>query len=257
MQNNNSQPEKLIIIVPCRNEGSRIGKVVGSIYSLYPAARVAVIDDESSDNSAAEATRAGAIVLSHPSNLGYGAALETGYNYALAGDFDLLVQMDGDGQHVAGEIPALLSPVQDGTADLVLGSRYLKDPASKASSPLRRLGHTVFSFIIFLLTGLRLSDPTSGFQAMNRKALRLFSSGMFPCDYPDSDVIIMAHLSGLRIKEVPVVMLVRKGGASMHSGLKPLYYGIKMLLAIFIVLLNCRTWTAWRRNYIEPGNKQQ
>jgi len=160
--------------------------------------------------------------------------------------------MDGDGQHLASEVARLKNAIQGGNADIVIGSRYGRDRAT-ATSPLRRAGHSVLSLAIRALTGLRLTDPTSGFQALSRRAMELFASGIFPCDYPDSDVILMCRLAGLSVIEIPVEMKPRSGGKSMHSGLKPLYYMAKMLLSMFMVLLNFRTWHRWRGRFATAG----
>lgn len=241
---------RLLVLMPCLNEEGRIGPVIRSVREVLPSASVVVVNDASCDGSVAEASEAGAVVLSHGCNLGYGAALETGYLYAVKHGYDIVLQMDGDGQHPANQLPALMEPLLDGSADLVIGSRHCENSKTEATSWLRSLGHRILSLIIFLLTGLRLSDPTSGFQGLNRVALSLFASGVFPCDYPDSDVMLMACISGLRIREIPVQMRERVGGKSMHSGLRPLYYSIKMLLSMFIVLLNFRVWHRWRREQL-------
>ena len=236
----------MIVLVPCFNEETRIGQVVHSIREHQPVADIAVIDDASADNSRNEAADAGAIVLSHGCNLGYGAALETGYLYAIRHGYDIALQMDGDGQHLADQLHALLKPLQDNAADIVIGSRYSENGQSGATSLLRRMGHQVFSGLIYAVSGLKLTDPTSGFQGLSRRVLELFASGVFPCDYPDSDVILMSRFAGFRISQVPVTMAPRIGGKSMHSGLRPLYYCMKMLLSTLIVLLNLRAWRKWR-----------
>ena len=104
----------------------------------------------------------------------------------------------------------------------------------------------VFSGIVLLLTRMKVTDPTSGFQALGKNVVSFFASGIFPCDYPDADVVAMLHMAGFRIREVPVRMVPRAGGKSMHSGWKPVYYGMKMLLSIFIVVLNHGMWSKWR-----------
>jgi len=248
-EQSNSKSQQIIVIMPCYNEEGRVGKVVSAVKEIIPDATILVIDDASTDNSAQEAEKAGAMTLRHACNLGYGAAIETGYLFAFRHGYDIVLQMDSDGQHLASELPTILQPVLEDKADIVLGSRHMgkKSPENEKMPVVRRLGQYFFSALIFLITGLKLTDPTSGFQALNRRAIRLFSSGVFPCDYPDSDIIIMAHMAGLRIREVPVVMKARCGGKSMHSGLKPVYYGMKMLLAIFIVLLNVGSWHKWRK----------
>ncbi len=239
----------IIVLIPCFNEQGRIGKVIESARSSMPDCDIAVINDASTDNTAIEAADKGATVLSHCCNLGYGAALETGYQYAVRHSYDIALQMDGDGQHQADQLKNILAPVAKGEADLTIGSRYDDKGIPSLHMPLvRRLGHRLFSILLGILTGMRFNDPTSGFQCLNRRALKLFSFGAFPCDYPDSDVILMAQRCGLRIEEINVQMKERQGGISMHSGLKPFYYGIKMFLSIFIVLLNRNKWRAWREN---------
>ena len=236
-----------LVIMPCYNEQGRIGDVVRAVKAALPSATVLVVDDASADLSAGQAVSAGATVISHGCNLGYGAALETGYLYAIRGHYETVLQMDGDGQHLADQLPILLKPLRTGATDIVIGSRYHDGIDTAESSRLRHAGHKAFAFMLFLLSGVKFSDPTSGFQGLSRRAVALFASGVFPCDYPDSDVILMASMSGLRLLEVPVVMKARAGGKSMHSGLRPLYYCIKMLLSTFIVLLNFPTWHRWQR----------
>jgi glycosyltransferase involved in cell wall biosynthesis len=244
----------ILVILPCHNEQGRIGKVLESVRAVLPEATLVVIDDDSTDGTADEAMQAGASVLPHPVNLGYGAALETGYLYARDRDFSVVIQMDGDGQHLAEELPSLLQPILDGSADIVMGSRYLAAARSMETTWVKRAAQILFSQIVRLLTQLRITDPTTGFQALGRRAIELFASGVYPCDYPDADVVTMATMAGLRIWEVPVRMAPREGGASMHSGLRPLYYMMKMLLSIFVVVLNYPTWHRWRRRFWAPAS---
>lgn len=238
--------------MPAHNEAGRIGPVIGEIRKVLPSAAVVVVNDSSTDDTGVEARRQGADVLPHAVNMGYGGSLETAYLFALREGYDILVQMDGDGQHVAGEIPRLLEPLREGVADVVIGSRYGSESRGGEGITvpwIRKVGHRFFGGLLFLLTRRRFSDPTSGFQALNRHALEFLASGVFPCDYPDADVVLMAHLAGLRIREVPVRMVNRSGGISMHSGWKPLYYGMKMLLSVFVVLLDTPRWRVWRRTH--------
>ena len=238
--------QRLLVIMPARNEAGRVGAVIRAVRQALPAASVVVINDDSTDQTRAEALAAGAILLPHVVNLGYGAGLETGYLYALNNGCDVVLQMDSDGQHLASELPRLLAPIAEGRADIVIGSRYLAADGAYPAPWLRRCGQRFFALILRACTGLRLTDPTSGFQALSRKAIRLFASGVFPCDYPDADVLLMSHLAGLRIAEVPTRMVPRVGGKSMHAGLRPVYYAMKMLLSLFIVLLNFNRWQRWR-----------
>ncbi|MBN1673872.1 MAG: glycosyltransferase family 2 protein [Kiritimatiellae bacterium] len=244
-----SDPKRVLVIIPCRNEEGRIGPVVRSVRERLSEADVVVINDDSTDRSAEEALAAGATVLPHTVNLGYGAALETGYKYAMGRRYDIVLQMDGDGQHPADELPRLIQPVSDGRADLVIGSRYLNPDTHFPTSFARRVGQMVFAAAVFLFTRRRFSDPTSGFQALSKRATTFFASGFFPCDYPDADVLLMSHLAGLRMMEIPVRMLPREDGRSMHSGLSCVYYVMKMLLSMFIVLLNFHEWRRIRHDH--------
>ena len=129
-----------------------------------------------------------------------------------------------------------------GKADIVVGSRYLSLEHEYRDSKIRYIGQRFFALALTLFTGRRMTDPTSGFQCINRRVMELFASGVFPEDFPDTDVLLMAHLAKLRVREVPVVMRTRSGGTSMHSGLKPFYYVVKMVLSMVIVALNYRRW---------------
>lgn len=238
--NQMSTPD-ILVVIPAFNEEGRIGKVVAAVRAVLPPATVLVVNDCSGDGTAAEARAAGARVISHPINLGYGSALELGYLYAIRRGCDVVVQMDGDGQHLAEEIPKILTPVLAGEADVAFGSRYLGGSSYRV--PLvRRIGHRLLAAIFSAITHRKLADPTSGFQCLNRRAVAFLAKGDFPWDFPDVDVFLMIYFAGLTAREVPVRMVSRSGGRSMHSGLKPLYYMIKMLLSITIVVLNHRKW---------------
>ena len=144
--------------------------------------------------------------------------------------------MDADGQHDPGSIKALLDEIRKEDVDVVMGSRFFGNREYKAPF-VRRTGIYIFGKIASIITGQYSTDPTSGFQALNRDAVRFYASPFYPVDYPDADVIIMLHRAGLRIREIPVTMHARKEGKSMHSGLKPLYYIFKMFLSMFVTLL--------------------
>jgi glycosyltransferase involved in cell wall biosynthesis len=240
-----NETKRVLVVMPAHNEAGRIGAVIRGVRRALPTADLAVVNDASTDATAREAKAEGAIVLPHAVNMGYGASLETAFLFAVQEGYDAVVQMDADGQHLPGELAALLAPLREGTADIVIGSRY-RGGGDFRTPLLRRCGQLFFGGVLLVLTRRWFSDPTSGFQALNGRALRLFSSGVFPCDYPDADVLLMAHLSGLRICEVAVRMAQRAGGVSIHSGWKPLYYGIKMVLSVFVVMLNAPVWRGWR-----------
>jgi glycosyltransferase involved in cell wall biosynthesis len=228
--------ERILVIIPALNEEERIATVVQQVKEQVPEAEILVVNDGSSDQTAQKALAYGAKVLSHPFNLGYGVALQTGYKYALKNGFDYLLQMDGDGQHDPRYLRALLKEVEGGEVDVAIGSRFLG--VGEYHVPLlRRMGMLLFGFLASRLNGQRITDPTSGYQALGRRAIEFYTRDAFPGDYPDADVLVMLHRAGLRMREVRVAMRPNANGRSMHSGLKPLYYIYKMLLSIILNLL--------------------
>lgn len=228
--------DRTLILIPAYNESARIGEVVHRVREMHPAYEIVVVDDGSRDDTAQVARAAGAKVVSHPFNLGYGVAIQTGYKYALAKGYDYLVQMDGDGQHDPAYVSQILAPVVAGETDFALGSRFL-GIGSYEPSMARRVGMTFLRWLVSALIGTPITDSTSGFQAFNRKVIRFFTTEVFPCDYPDADMLLTLHRASFRIREVPVRMYASASGKSMHSGWKPFYYMFKMLLSIFVTLL--------------------
>jgi len=234
---------RTIALIPAYNEGKRIGQVIEEIKRILPGIDVLVIDDGSTDECRQRAMEAGAKVISHPFNLGYGSALQSGYKYALKEGYETIVQMDGDGQHDPSFIPDLLAVVQGDEADIAIGSRFLKNEKRESNGRsyrvpfTRRVGMKLFGSISSFLIRQQVTDSTSGYQAMDRRVLEWVSGDKFPVDYPDADVIIMLHRAGFLIKEVPVRMVESQGKKSMHSGWKPLYYVFKMFLSIFVTLM--------------------
>ncbi len=229
--------KEIIIIIPAYNEEGNIAPLIKEIQNRISGAAILVIDDGSRDRTARVAEKAGAIVIRLPFNMGYGAALQTGFKYALMKRYLYVVQMDADGQHDPDSIGDLLEEVKRENADVVIGSRFLGGNSEYRTSGVRRIGMSLFSKIASILTGQPVTDPTSGYQALNRDAIRFYASPYYPADYPDADVLIMLHRAGLRIREIPVRMHPRIQGQSMHSGLKPVYYIFKMFLSMFVTLL--------------------
>ena len=238
-----NEPEKTIVIIPAHNEGAHIAGIVHQIKVKYPSIDMVVIDDGSSDDTKVKAMLAGASVISNPFSLGYGGALQTGYKFAVKNGYHLLVQLDGDGQHDPACIDDLIEPVRSGIADITIGSRFLASQTKGIDQPAyrapvaRMIGMKIFGTIATFLIKQKVTDPTSGYQAMNSRVFTILSGDTFPIDYPDADVIIMLHKAGFRIREVPVRMFPSPDDKSMHSGLKPLYYIFKMFLSILVTLL--------------------
>ena len=234
----NTSP-RVLVIIPAYNEGKNIAHVVAGIFSVVPEFDILLINDGSRDNTAAEASAAGAIVISHLINMGYGVAIQTGYKYARENDYDFLVQIDGDGQHDPTYISKLLAPVISGETDISIGSRF-GEVESYRPSFSRLLGIYFFGKLVSIIIGSKITDPTSGYQAMNRDVIMFFTSDVFPCDYPDGDVLVSLKLLGFRIREIPVRMFANAGGRTMHRGFKPMYYMFKMCLSILVTLLRKR-----------------
>ncbi len=231
--------ESTLLLIPACNEAGRIGTVIDSIRATRLPLDVLVVDDGSRDETAAEARRHGAHVLRHPFNLGYGTALHTGYQFARRHGYQRVVQMDADGQHDPCSLVALLEGLDNG-ADVVVGSRYRTDHPP-ATSWLRRVGSTMFAWIVRRWTGIAITDPTSGYQALSQRALAEVTKDTFPEDYPDADVLISHARAGLRLVEVPAVMHPRLGGVSMHRGGKAAYYGYKMFLTLCLMPVRRRS----------------
>jgi glycosyltransferase involved in cell wall biosynthesis len=195
---------------------------------------VLVVDDGSTDRTAAVARAAGARVLSLPYNLGIGGAVQTGIQYARDHDFDLVVQVDGDAQHPPSEIPKLLAPILEDRADLVIGSRFLG--TGDYEPPVSRLvGIKLLARIVSLIVRQRVTDTTSGFRAMNRRAISVFAAD-YPHDYPEVEATVLVFRHRLRMTEVPVRMRVRGSGSSSITFTRSAYYMIKVLLALFVGL---------------------
>jgi glycosyltransferase involved in cell wall biosynthesis len=236
---------KLLIIIPAYNEQGRVGHVIRDVKKILPSADVLVINDASADHTAEEATAAGAITLSMPVNSGYGAALQTGYKFATRNGYDILGQIDGDGQHQAEYLTPMMQALEEQDADVIIGSRFLDRDGHYQPSLARAMGIGLFGRIASLVTRQHISDPTSGFQLMRIEVARFFCSEVYPTDYPDADILILLHRTGYRVREVPVQMRPSPG-QSMHSGHRSAYYVYKMLLSIFVTLLRPRSETGTR-----------
>jgi glycosyltransferase involved in cell wall biosynthesis len=228
--------DRLVAVVPAWNEEGAIGRVVEEIRVFDPTATIVVVDDASSDETAAVAEARGAIVLRLPFNVGIGGAVQTGFRYARDEGYGVAVRLDGDGQHDASELGKLLAPLHAGGADLVIGSRFV-DPDGTYRPPFaRRIGIRVFARLVSVLGGQRVTDTTSGFVALNRAGIELFAVE-YPHDYPEVESTLVAVRSGLRLAQVQVDMRERQTGTSSITFVRSLYYIVKVMLALLIASL--------------------
>ncbi len=226
---------RIVAVVPAYDEEAAIGSVVAEIHAVDPAIDVVVVDDGSTDATAEAAVAAGAAVVRLPFNLGIGAAVQTGFRYALERGYDVAVRLDGDGQHDATELVKLLEPLGRDEADVVTGSRFRNDEDSYRPPLGRRLGITWFAKLVSLLSGQRVTDTTSGFQALNRRAISLFARD-YPSDYPEVEATVLLLKHRLRLVEVPVKMRAREHGASSITFLRSIYYAFKVTLALLVAM---------------------
>ena len=239
-QNPLTKPPKILIVIPAHNEEKNIGAVLKGIQKQSPEFPILVINDGSSDNTEKVALEHNAEVISLPYNSGYGIALQTGFLYAVKNDFSIVVQMDSDGQHDPADIKDLIEAVQKENCDVVIGSRFLSKDSYK-SSLARHAGMLLFGGIASILCGQKVTDPTSGFQALKGQAIQFAASDNYPPDYPDADFIILLNRCGFKVKEIPVTMHASPEKESMHHGHKTIYYVFKMFLSIFVTLLRRST----------------
>lgn len=228
--------KRILVILPALNEGRNIAGAVRGIRGRLPQVDVLVVDDGSSDDTAAEARAAGAQVLELPYNLGIGAAVQAGFQFARAFDYDIVLRNDGDGQHAPANNIDLLTRLESGDVDVVIGSRFI-DASGDYGTPLpRRLGSAILARLLTSVIGQRVTDPTSGCAAFNRAAIHFFAQA-YPHDYPEPEAIVMLHRGGLRQIEAPVRMTPRQHGDSSITPLRSVYYMIKVILAILVNLL--------------------
>ena len=229
---------KVLVIIPCYNEEENLERVVARLKKEAPQVDFLIVNDCSTDSSAAICKANGWRFLDLPTNLGIGGGVQSGYQYAVQNGYDITVQMDGDGQHDPAYLDAVLAPVIAGELDMAVGSRFITKEGFQTSF-MRRLGIRIISTTIRLLCGARVLDVTSGFRACN-KALTAFYARQYAQDYPEPEAIVSAVLNGYRVGEVPVVMQERMGGVSSINLLRSAYYMIKVPLALLVYRLSIR-----------------
>jgi glycosyltransferase involved in cell wall biosynthesis len=228
---------RTLVFIPAWNEEATVGEVINGVRERLPEADVLVIDDGSTDATTARARAAGAQVATLPFNQGLGAALQTGYLYALRGGYELCAHLDADGQHPPEEVERLLEEVREDRADLVIGSRY-SEPSELERDDYRptlsrRIGANLFRFFLTLATRQRFTDTTSGMRAANRRVMVLFGERYSP-DFGEIESLQRAVRQGLRVKEVPVRMLERQDGDSFLTPLKSAFFIFKSLVVLLV-----------------------
>jgi glycosyltransferase involved in cell wall biosynthesis len=223
-----------IAIVPAFNEEGNVGRVIDELRAFDRGLDIVVVSDGSIDRTALVAAEHGAHVIRLPFNLGIGGAVQTGFRYAWEEGYDVVVRVDGDGQHDPAQLDRVLEPVLSGDADIVVGSRFAGESGYR-STATRRVGIRVLAWVVSAIARQRVTDTTSGFQALNRRAIRLFAAD-YPHDYPEVEGMVMVIRHRLRLHEVPVSMRARVHGRSSIGSFASVYYMAKVLLALFIGL---------------------
>lgn len=242
--------KELLIIIPAYNEGKNIGALFDMLEQpeIMAVADILVMNDASWDNTARIAAERGHEVVNHVYNLGYGCGLWIGYKYAVKHGYRYVIQMDADGQHDVCNVMELYrritTPGEDGRCpDIVLGSRFMEGSAPYKSSVVKRIAYTLFRFLIRLGTHKRITDPTTGLQALNRRAFSFYAEyNHFDDQYPDANMIMQMLLLGFRVEEAPAVMHYRTEGVSMHSGFKPVIYMFRMVFSIVAVWIRVKLY---------------
>lgn len=233
--------KNVLIILPCFNEEATVYNLLQEIEGIEITGmniKALAVNDCSTDRTVDEIQRSTATFLNLPVNLGIGGAVQSGFKYAKLNGYDIAVQVDGDGQHPIVELPKLLKPLMQDECDVVIGSRFIEKSGFQ-SSGLRRFGITYFKRLNQFLLGIKITDSTSGFRAINCKAIELVCE-YYPDEYPEPEAIVLFQLNGLRIMEVPVNMRERQGGASSISSFKSVYYMVKVTLGILFIYLRIK-----------------
>lgn len=223
---------KKLIIIPAYNESANIEKTISEIEKNAPEFDYVIINDCSSDNTKDICEKNHFNLVNLPINLGIGGAVQTGYRYGWRKGYDIAVQVDGDGQHDPKFLQTMADYLEKNDLDMVIGSRFIEKEGFQ-SSGTRRLGIKYFTILIRLLTGKKITDPTSGLRMVNRDVMKIFAYD-YPKDYPEPESVVAILRRGKKVQEIPVIMKERQGGVSSISPKKSVYYMIKVTLAILI-----------------------
>jgi glycosyltransferase involved in cell wall biosynthesis len=229
-----------LIIIPAYNEARSIDRVLKGIAQQKLNADILVVNDGSEDETELQVLQNPVFLITHPTNLGYGAALQTGFKFAIFKKYRFVIQFDADDQHHPQDLRGIMDGLNQGNADVVIGSRYLGDPSYNPGR-LKKTAVTLFKALIHRFTKVHITDPTSGLRGLSEKVFGYYAvSNRFPADFPDADILIQMILNQFRVREVPARSRLRMQGVSMHTGIKPVYYLLKILLSILTVLLRHR-----------------
>ena len=251
----NKSTKDLLVIIPAYNEEKNITALLDKLSEprIADIADILVMNDASSDATNWIVKNRKYRLVTHVFNMGYGSALQLGYKYAIRRGYKYVIQMDADGQHDVCNIPVIYEKLQEKDengrcADVVLGSRFMEGSAPYPVAFLKRIAWCMFRNIIKLFTGKRIADPTTGLQGLSRRMVLFYSKyNHFDDRYPDANIIMRILMLGFRVTEIPAVMHVRTEGVSMHSGLKPIVYMIRMLFSI------AATWVGVKIFNIDQG----
>jgi len=225
---------KTLIIIPAFNEEASLPALLAEIRAAAPTADIAVINDCSHDHTAAVARQAGVAVLDLPCNLSVGGAVQSGFRYAFSRGYQYVLRCDGDGQHPPSEIPKLVAAMQDGHHDMIIGSRFLSENNnSYTSTILRSIGIRGLAFMLSLICRTRVTDPTSGFQMLNRPLMFCFANS-YPVDYPEPESLALLRRQGYTFGEVACCFRARQGGKSSICACSTIYYLLKVGLALIV-----------------------
>jgi glycosyltransferase involved in cell wall biosynthesis len=226
----------VLIVVPAYNEESGIEEVIAKLTKFIPKENILVIDDCSRDSTQEKVKEMDIKMIPLIFNLGIGGAVQAGFRYALIKNYDVTVQIDGDGQHDPAFLNELLKPLFEDTADIVIGSRYLEPQKGFKSTFLRNIGIRFFSFVTSIIIRERITDVTSGFRAYGKRCIKYLSE-FYPTDFPDAEAVIDFKQQGFRIKEIPIVIKRRGTGKSSINMLKSLYYPFRNAISILAAIL--------------------
>jgi glycosyltransferase involved in cell wall biosynthesis len=226
---------RTLIVLPAFNESGSVAAVIAEVRRELPGTDCLVVDDGSSDDTAAVAEAAGATVARLPYNLGVGGAMRLGFRYALANGYDAVVQIDSDGQHDPGAVPQLLAGLDE--ADIVIGARFAGTGTYTTRGP-RRWAMSLLSTTLSRAAKVRLTDTTSGFKACGPRAVRLFAVH-YPAEYLGDTIeaLVIALRHGLKVQQVPVAMRERVAGKPSHNPFKAAVYLGRAVFALFFAFV--------------------